>query len=98
MTDGDSVTMNTLCNSADGTFVTLDDYLPNTDAGLSPDVDMGLILNEAGVRCLLNIQAADTIGGDSKRDRGVAHEEDESLDHWPLVAWDDLTGRHLIRK
>ena len=30
MTDGDSVTMNTLCNSANGTFVTLDDYLPNT--------------------------------------------------------------------
>ena len=30
MTDGDSVTMNTLCNSANGTFVTLDDYLKNT--------------------------------------------------------------------
>ena len=30
MTDGDSVTMNTLCNSANGTFVTLDDYLPDT--------------------------------------------------------------------
>ena len=30
MTDGDSVTMNTLCNSANGTFVTLDDYLPVT--------------------------------------------------------------------
>ena len=30
MTDGDSVTMNHLCNSANGTFVTLDDYLPNT--------------------------------------------------------------------
>ena len=27
MTDGDSVTINTLCNSANGTFVTLDDYL-----------------------------------------------------------------------
>ena len=30
MTDGDSVTMNTLCNSDNGTFVTLDDHLPNT--------------------------------------------------------------------
>ena len=30
MTDGDSMTMNTLCNSANGTFVTLDDYLPDT--------------------------------------------------------------------
>ena len=30
MTDGDSVTMNTLCNSENGTFVTLDDYLPIT--------------------------------------------------------------------
>ena len=30
MTDGDSVTMNTLCNSANGTFVTLDDYLTIT--------------------------------------------------------------------
>ena len=30
MTDGDSVTMNTLCNSANGTFVTLDDYLSLT--------------------------------------------------------------------
>ena len=30
MTDGDSVTMNTLCNSDNGNFVTLDDYLPNT--------------------------------------------------------------------
>ena len=30
MTDGDSVTMNTVCNSDNGTFVTLDDYLPNT--------------------------------------------------------------------
>ena len=30
MTDGDSMTMNHLCNSANGTFVTLDDYLPIT--------------------------------------------------------------------
>ena len=30
MTDGDSVTINHLCDSANGTFVTLDDYLPNT--------------------------------------------------------------------
>ena len=30
MTDGDSVTMNTLCNFANGTFVTLDDYFPTT--------------------------------------------------------------------
>ena len=30
MTDGDSVTINTLCNSANGTYVTLDDYLPIT--------------------------------------------------------------------
>ena len=28
MTDGDSVTINNLCDSANGTFVTLDDYLP----------------------------------------------------------------------
>ena len=27
MTDGDSVTINHLCDSANGTFVTLDDYL-----------------------------------------------------------------------
>ena len=71
---------------------------PVDDAGLSPDVDMGLILNEAGVWCLLSIQATDTIGGDSKRDQGVAHEEDESLDHWPLVAWDDVTGSPLDPK
>ena len=71
---------------------------PVDDAGLSPDVDMGLILNEAGVRCLLSIQATDTIGGDSKREQGVAHEEDESLDHWPLVAWDDVTGSPLNPK
>ena len=30
MTDGDSVTINHLCDSANGTFVTLDDYLPHT--------------------------------------------------------------------
>ena len=30
MTDGDSMTMSTLCNSANGTFVTLDDYLTLT--------------------------------------------------------------------
>ena len=30
MTDGDSVTINHLCDSANGTFVTLDDYLPLT--------------------------------------------------------------------
>ena len=35
MTDGDSVTMNTLCNSANGTFVTLDEYLPDTNQGRS---------------------------------------------------------------
>ena len=35
MTDGDSVTMNTLYNSANGTFVSLDDYLPNTVSGFS---------------------------------------------------------------
>ena len=33
MTDGDSVTINTLCNSANGTFVTLDEYLPITFPG-----------------------------------------------------------------
>ena len=32
MADSDSVTMNTLCKSDNGTFVTLDDYLPNTSA------------------------------------------------------------------
>ena len=31
MTDGDSVTINNLRNSANGTFVTLDDYLPLTE-------------------------------------------------------------------
>ena len=30
MTDGDSMTTNNLCDSAKGTFVTLDDYLPLT--------------------------------------------------------------------
>ena len=30
MTDGDSMTINNLCDSANGTFVTLDDYLPLT--------------------------------------------------------------------
>ena len=41
MTDGDSVTMNTLCNSANGTFVTLDDYLPDTsDRSGQPDNDV----------------------------------------------------------
>ena len=30
MADSDSMIMNTLCNSANGTFVTLDDYLPDT--------------------------------------------------------------------
>ena len=35
MTDGDSVTINTLCNSDNGTFVTLDDYLPVT--GYAPN-------------------------------------------------------------
>ena len=59
---------------------------------------MGLILNEAGVRCLLSIQATDTIGGDSKREQGVAHEEDESLDHWPWWHGTTSRGRHLIRK
>ena len=63
------------------------------DAGLSPDVDVGLILNEGGMRCLLSIQATDTIGGDSKRDQGVAHEEDESLDHWPLRHGTTSRGR-----
>ena len=41
MTDGDSVTLNTLCNSANGTFVTLDDYLPDTsDRSGQPDNDV----------------------------------------------------------
>ena len=31
MTDGDSMTTNNLCDSAKGTFVTLDDYLPLTE-------------------------------------------------------------------
>ena len=30
MTDNDSMNLNTLCNSANGTFVTLDDCLPDT--------------------------------------------------------------------
>ena len=34
--------------------------IPVDDAGLRPDVDMGLILKEGGVRCLLSIQATDT--------------------------------------
>ena len=59
---------------------------PVDDAGLGPDVDMDLILNEAGMRCLLSIQATDTFGGDSKREQGIAQEEDESQDQWPLVA------------
>ena len=36
MTDGDSVTINNLRDSANGTFVTLDDYLPLTDFGQEP--------------------------------------------------------------
>ena len=36
MTDGDSVTINTLRNSANGTFVTLDDYFPTTQSTLRP--------------------------------------------------------------
>ena len=57
---------------------------------------MGLILNSAGMRCLLSIQATDTVGGDSKE--GVAHEEDEPQDQWPLVAWDHVTGSPLDPK
>ena len=34
MVDNDSMTMNTLCNSANGTFVTLDEYLPDTNVEL----------------------------------------------------------------
>ena len=41
---------------------------PVDDAGLSPEVDVGWILNEAGMMCLLSIQATDNIGGDSKRE------------------------------
>ena len=43
MTDGDSVTINHLCDSANGTFVTLDDYLP-----LTPDVlmEQSIVLSE----------------------------------------------------
>ena len=67
---------------------------PVDDAGLSPDVDMGLILNKAGVRCLLSIQATDTIGGDSKRGQGVAHEEHESLDH--SLATGGMGRRHGV--
>ena len=36
MTDGDSMTINHLCDSAKGTFVNLDDYLPLTKA-LTPE-------------------------------------------------------------
>ena len=36
MTDNDSMNMNTLCNFANGTFVTLDDCLPDT--GYEPNV------------------------------------------------------------
>ena len=36
MTDNDSMSLNTLCNFADGTFVTLDDCLPDT--GYEPNV------------------------------------------------------------
>ena len=38
MADSDSVTMNTLCNSDNGTFVTLDEYLPHTALLRWPDV------------------------------------------------------------
>ena len=47
MTDGDSVTINTLCNSANGTFVTLDDYLPITPVDV---VGRHLRCREAWVR------------------------------------------------
>ena len=53
---------------------------PGDDAGLSPDVDEGFILNEGGRRCLLSIQAPGTTGRDSEREQGIAHEEDESQD------------------
>ena len=40
MTDGDSVTINNLRDSANGTFVTLDDYLPLTDP-VAPPMSVG---------------------------------------------------------
>ena len=39
MTDGDSVTINHLCDSANGTFVTLHDYLTLTDKDADENVD-----------------------------------------------------------
>ena len=50
MTDGDSVTMNHLCNSANGTFVTLDDYLPITFFDRPSGISYVLILLRS-VRC-----------------------------------------------
>ena len=53
------------------------------------------IPSQAGTRHLLNVDATSTIGGDSQRERGIAHEEDESQMQWSVVAWDDVTGSPL---
>ena len=42
MTDGDSMTINNLCDSAKGTFVTLDDYLPLAALGIDPLLSVSL--------------------------------------------------------
>ena len=46
MTDGDSMTINNLCDSAKGTFVTLDDYLPLTSGTRVPVSPWTLTVSE----------------------------------------------------
>ena len=88
MTDGDSVTMNTLCNSDNGTFVTLDDYLPNTlDATVR---DSNVLMTTAVDRCEVNegvgtemqtprrlILTWTQIDPDSRRKVGTCQDDDQ---------------------
>ena len=64
MTDSDSMNLNTLCNFANGTFVTLDDCLPDT--GYEPNVmELTDVMDFAGTTELNNAASSDVNFQDS---------------------------------
>ena len=63
MTDGDSMTINNLCDSSKGTFVTLDDYLPLTEDGSRVAIDWVTGQSYSSARRRLNIQSGKRKGG-----------------------------------
>ena len=53
-------------------------------------------LANMNLKTIAVVQATDTVGDDSKRQRGIRHEEDSDENAWLLgIAWDDVIGALL---